>query len=201
MSTKNNALVAVAAAALGVVVATGASPVCESLLNDLQVIEFGGAEVDTSGRVLVIVTIKNGLIETVRPVADASGNVKLFGDANAAMIAGKRANLTAGTKVKFVKMVKAGTIGDPIATLKTKYKAFKTEAASSLKQGTALAGKVSAAVALGWDVSVGTPENAEFVDLTARGVSVAEWKAYNDAKVVELAASLTAAGVDPLTVV
>lgn len=201
MSTKNSALVAVAAAALGVVVAAGASPVCEGLLNDLSVTQFGAAEVDSTGRVLVIVSILDGGVTTVRPVADSMGNVKLFTDANAAMLLSKRANLSPGLQVKFVKAAKAGTVGDPIAALKAKYKRFKGEAALSLKQQTTVAAKQAAAQALGWDVAVGTPEAAEYQDMVARSASITEWKQYNDAQVTALGASLTAAGIDPLTVV
>ena len=70
-----------------------------------------------------------------------------------------------------------------------------------MKQSAAVAAKVSAALSLEWDEAVGTPENVEYLDLVARSVSVTEWKAFNDAQVVSLAASLTTAGIDPLTVV
>lgn len=201
MSTKNNLLVAVAALALGVTVEANASPVCEGLLNDVSVVQFGAAEVDQTGRVLVIVSVLDGGVTTVRPVADSVGNVKLFSDANAAMQLSKRSNLVEGLQVKFVKSVKAGTVGDPIAALKAKYKRFKSEAAAALKQSNTVSAKVSAALALEWDEAAGTPENVEYLDLVARGVSVTEWKSFNDAQVVALAASLTAAGIDPLTVV
>lgn len=201
MSTKNNSLVAVAALALGVTVAADASPVCEGLLNDVGVVQFGAAEVDQTGRVMVIVSVLSGGVTEVRPVADSLGNVKLFSDANAAMQLSKRSNLAVGLQVKFVKAVKAGTVGDPIAALKAKYKRYKSEAAAALKQSAAVAAKVSAALSLEWDEAVGTPENVEYLDLVARSVSVTEWKAFNDAQVVALAASLTTAGIDPLTVV
>lgn len=170
-------------------------------MNDLNVTAFGAAEVDSNGRVLAIVSILDGSTTTVRPVADSLGNVKLFGDMNAAMSAAKRANITPGAIIKATKYVKAATIGDPLAALKAKYKRFKSEKASSEKQALLLAGKVSAAEALGWDNAVGTPENAEYLDLSARVDSVDEWKAFNTAQVTALAAALTAAGVDPVTVV
>lgn len=197
MSTKNNALVSVAAAALGLTVAANASAVCEGLLNDLEVSSFGAAEVDTSGRVLVLVTVGGA----VRPVADSLGNVRLYVDGNAAIALAKRSNIAAGVEVKFVKMVKAGTVGDPIVALKSKYKKFKAEAVASLKQSQTIAAKIAAAAALGWDTATGTPEGNEYVDMVARQVSIAEWKAYNDNKVTTLAASLTAAGIDPATVI
>jgi len=201
MSIKNNAFMAAAALALGVVIPAGASPICEGILNDVKVTEFGAAEVDSKGRVMVIVSVSIGGVVSVRPVADSAGNVRIFADGNSAVSLAKRSNLDVGVKVKFVKMATVGTVGDPVATLKAKYKKFKAEAAIALKQRDAVAGKVTAGVALGWDLAVGTPEHSEYLDLQARAVSVGEWKTYNDTKVTELAAALVAAGIDPLTVV
>lgn len=205
MSTKNNALISAAALALGVVVGAGASPICDGLLNDVNVTGFGAAEVDATGRVLVLVSITTGApgseVTTVRPVADSLGNVRLYADGNAAVALAKRANLASGVQVKFVKMDKVAAVGDPIAALKSKYKRFKTEAAAALKQIGVVTAKKSAGVALGWDTASGTPEHVEYLDIVAREVSVNEWKAFNDGKVTALAASLTAAGIDPVTVV
>lgn len=197
MSIKNNAFIAAAALALGVTVDAGASPICEGMLNDVSVTKFGAAEVDGTGRVLVLVTVAG----VVRPVADSVGNVRLYSDGNAAVALAKRSNIAPGVQVVFVKKVASGAVGDPIVALKSKYKKFKAEAAVSLKQKTAIASKIAAAAALGWDDAVGTPEGFEYLDMQARATSVDEWKAYNDAKVTELAASLTAAGIDPVTVV
>jgi len=201
MSTKNNLLVAAAALALGVTVAANASPICEGLLNDLSITQFGVAEVDTTGRVMVIVETTVGGVVTVRPVADSSGNVRVYAGADSALALSKRASLAQGVTVRFVKMAPSYSVGDPIAALKAKYKRFKSEAANSLKQSATLASKVTGAEALGWDTAVGTPENTEYSDLVSRQVSLLEWKDFNDEKVVSLAASLTAAGIDPLTVV
>ncbi len=205
MSTKNNAFVAAAATALGMVVLSGASPICDNLLNDLNVTEFGAAEVDTTGRVMVLVEITTGTggsaTTEVRPVADSLGNVRLYADGNAAVALAKRSNLAPGVQVKFVRATKVATIGDPVAALKSKYKSFKTEAALGLKQSDIVTGKKTAGEALGWDTATGTPENAEYLDIVARLASITEWKAFCDAKVTALAASLTAAGIDPSTVV
>lgn len=205
MSTKNNALIGAVAAALGLVVVAGASPICDGLLNDVNVTGFGAAEVDATGRVMVLVTITTGTggsaVHTVRPVADAAGNVRLYADGNAAVALAKRANLASGVQVKFVKADKVVTVGDPIAALKARYKRFKSEAAAALKQSQAVTLKQSAAEALGWDTATGTPENVEYLDIAARLVSIGEWKGFNDAQVTSLAASLTAAGIDPVTVV
>lgn len=201
MSTKNNALIGAAASALGMTVTAGAKPVCDGLLNDYNVTGFGAAEVDAAGRVLVLVSVLVGSVTSVRPVADANGNVRLYVDGNAAIALAKRANLGSGVQVKFVKMDKATSVGDPIVALKSRYKRFKTEGLNSAKQLLALTAKQSAAVALGWDTATGTPEFAEFTDIAARGVSLGEWNDFNAAQVTSLAASLTAAGIDPVTVV
>lgn len=205
MSTKNNSLIAAAATALGMTFVSGTSPVCEGMLNDLNVTAFGASEVDTSGKVLVLVEITTGTgggaTTAVRAVADSLGNVRLFADGNAAVALAKRSNLASGVQVKFVKADKVASIGDPVTALKAKYKRFKNEAAASLKQQTIVDGKRLAALALEWDTSTGTPEYVEYTDIVARLASVNEWKSYNDAQVIALAASLTAAGIDPLTVV
>ena len=196
-------MVAAAATALGMVVLAGTSPICENLLNDLKINGFGAAEIDAKGRVMVLVSVHNDADgkDTVRPVADASGNVRVYMDGNAAVSLAKRTNVTAGTQVKFVQFATVPNVGDPLAALKAAYKRFKNEAAAGLKQANLIFGKKTAAIALGWDTAVGTPENAEYLDIVERQTSIGEWKSYCDAKVTALAASLTASGVDPLTVV
>ena len=196
MSTKNNAFVALAALALGLTVTVGVGPVCEGLLNDYPVDTFGAAEIDASGRVLVLVTVDG----EVRPVADAMGNVRLYGDGNAAIALAKRSNITTGVEMKFVKMAKQAAVGDPILALKSKYKKFKAEALVSLKQSQTISAKLAAAEALGWNTAEGTPEGAEYADMVVRQGSIGEWKSYNDTKITTMAASLTAAGIDPATV-
>jgi hypothetical protein len=201
MSTKNNALIGAAALALGFTVTAGALPICEGLLNDITINSVGMAETDTVGRVMLIVETKVGTVITARAVADHFGNVRTYATADAALAVVKKMTLPSGLKVGFVRMDKVGTIGDPLAVLKSKYKSYKIEAAAGLKQGSAVTSKVTAAVGLGWDTATGTPENDEYLDLVIRGQSIAEWKAFCDGKVTALAAALTAAGVDPLTVV
>lgn len=201
MSTKNNALVSAVCLALGVTVAADTLPICEGLLNDVTVTGFGAAEVDATGRCMVIVSVQSGVDTVVRPVADSLGNVRLYGDANAAISLAKRTNITAGTQTKYVKFNEVVTVGDPVVALKAKYKRFKTEREASVKQAAVVATKLTAAAALGWDAASGTPENVEYLDLVARAASINEWKAYNEAKISSLAASLTASGIDPATVI
>lgn len=201
MSLKANALVAVAALALGVNVSAGEKPICEGLLNDFPVTGFGFAEVDSTGRCLVIVSVDVGDGVKVRPVADQQGNTKLFASADGAVSLSKRCNMASNIGIQYRRFVTSGTVGDPVAQLKTRFKSAKAEEATAIKNETALAQKVTAAEALGWDTGVGTPENAEYLDLQDRVTSVQEWKAKIAAKKTALAASLTAAGVDPLTVI
>lgn len=199
MSTKNNAFVAIAALSLGLTVQAGAKPVCDSMLNDLNVTTFGMSEVDAAGRVLVIVGITSGGVEVIRPVCDVRGDVRLFSGADMAVALSKRSKLGAATVVRFVRFQSVGTVGDPVASLKAKHKATKIEGVASAKSVTLLASKVSAGIALGWNTATGTPEATEYADLVQRQFSIAEWNAANVASLAALAASLTAAGVNPDT--
>ena len=201
MSLKANALIPAVALALGVTVDATAGPVCEGVLNDYPVSTFGFAEVDATGRSLAIVSVDAGEGVKVRVVADSLGNAKLFGSADAVIALSKRCMMASNVAIQYRRFVSTGTVGDPVAALKSKYKSAKTEEATAVKQEAALTQKVAAAVALGWDTSTGTPENLEYVDLTNRKTSITEWKTLIGAKKTALAASLTAAGVDPLTVV
>lgn len=201
MSLKANALIPAVALALGVTMTATAGPVCEGVLNDYPVTSFGFAEVDSTGRSLAIVAVDVGNGPEVRVVADSLGNAKLFGSADAVIALSKRCLMAANVAISYRRYVATGTVGDPVAALKSKYKAAKTEEAAAIKQETSLTQKVAAGVALGWDVSTGTPENLEYVDLTNRKTSITEWKTLIAAKKTALAASLTSAGVDPLTVV
>lgn len=202
MSLKANALIPAVAVALGVTVDATAGPVCESVLNDYPVTSFGFAEVDATGRSMAIVTVETvSGSPKVRVVADSTGNAKLFASADAVIALSKRCLMAANVSINYRRFVATGTVGDPVAALKSKYKSAKTEEAAAVKQEAALVQKVAAAVALGWDTSTGTPENLEYVDLTKRKDSVTEWKGLIGDKKTALAASLTAAGVDPLTVV
>ena len=202
MSLKNSAFVASVASALGYTVANGALPVCESLLNDRNVTTFGTAEVDATGRALVIVglteTVEGNPVETFRPVCDSAGDVKLFANTAAALSSAKRAGV-GDLEVAVVAYVKQGTVGDPIKVLIAKHKAIKVEDGNAAKGTATISTKVAAAQALGWDTAVGTPEAEEYADLVARAASVAEWKTYTASRLTALTDSLVAAGIDPVT--
>ena len=90
----------IAAEALGMTVTEGAAPVVDALLNDLSIKGFDAAEVTSTGKVVALATIAgkdaNGRdIDTIRPVGDTSGAVKLYTDLSAAITAAKRSNLPA----------------------------------------------------------------------------------------------------------
>lgn len=196
MSITNNAYLSIAATALGVTVAPGASPIVEQLLNDVAVSEIKAAEVTDKGKCLVLVTAGG----VVRPVADSSGNVKLFTDGAAVVALAKKSNLPGGQGVTIVKKAVNKPVGDPISALKSQHKQASTEAAAALKPTQTLAQQISGAKSLGWDTDPeGSTTRGEYDDLIARQASVAEWKAKCDSRVATLAAALTAAGIDPVT--
>lgn len=202
MSVKANNFLASAAVALGLTLDATAGPVAEGLMNDYTVSTFGFAEVDSTGRVLAIVSIDVGDGVKVRPVADSLGNVKLFSSADGAVALSKRTKMSSAVPVTYKRFVsQSGSVGDPVAALKSKYKASKVEEATAIKQQAVIAQKIAAAEALGWDTATGTPEGDEYADLVKRAATVDEWLTKTSEKKTALAASLTAAGVDPLTVV
>lgn len=201
MSTKNNAIMLAAAAAVGVAVGA-AGPVVESLLNDVTVSDAKIVAFDKTGRVVMFVTVDTGSGAQVRPVADSMGNVRLLGNAAAAVSSLKRAAPSA--TATYTPFVAVSAVGDPVKALIAKHKAAKTEAAkanAALNTAqTGIVSLVSAAAALGWDTAAnGTPEAQEYADLLKRQASVTEWKDKADALVTQYTASLTAAGIDPVT--
>ena len=202
MSVKNNQLLGAAALALGLTVAPNLPPVAEGLLDNLAVLAMAAAEVpDSTGRVLVFVTLMDGANQVVRPVADSNGNVRLFADGSAIVALSKKINLVPGALVRFVRAVKTAAVGDPIVSLKAKYKRMKAEAATAGAKHAELLAKQSAAVSLGWDTALGSPENDEFLDIVERVNTLDEWQTTVDGIRASLASALNSAGIDPATVV
>lgn len=206
MSVKNNQLLAAAALALGLTITAGRPAIAEGLLNDLTIKSMDAAEVsDGSGRVVVFVTVSEDVAgvptDVVRAVADTSGNVRLFGDGSAVVALSKRSNIVPGTAVRFVRFTKPASVGDPIISLKAKFKRTKLENTQATAKKGELVAKQSAAASLGWDTAVGTPENVEYLDIAARLVTVTEWETVTGTIKATLSAALTAAGIDPATVV
>lgn len=202
MSTKNNAFVIGALAAAGLAaVNASASPVLETLLNDYKVRTVNVVQVDQLGRCMVFAGIESADAESVvvRPVANASGDIKLYSDIGAVTPLLKRAKLTMNAEVRIFRKLYSPQLANPIATLKTQYKSFKSEKLVVDKAKVQIDAQVVAVVALGYDQSNGTPERAEYDDYLARRASVNEAIAYCAARITALAASLRAAGFDPET--
>ena len=202
MSVRINKTIPFALAALGVALSAGANPVCEGLLNDYTVTKVGIAQVDDTGRCIMVVSIDNGdAADVVRAVASASGDVKLFGDLASAQALILRAKFAPATVVSFVRKEKTRPLGDPLAALKSLYKAFKAEKMTGEKALVKIAALVVAADAVGWNTAVGTPEAFEYADYGQKRATVTESVSFATGRIAALAASLSAAGVDPLTVV
>ena len=201
MSVRINKNLPFAVLALGIEVAL-ASPVVEGLLNDFTVEQIRIAQVDDSGRCIMLADIKNSAGATqVRPVATSSGDVKLFTDLASAQALILRAKFTLGASVTFVRKEKSSPIGDPVAALKKLYKAFKLEKMKGVAAAVKIAASIQAGTALGYNHAVGTPEAIEFADYMAKAQTVAESVDFCTGRIAALAASLTAVGIDPLTVV
>jgi hypothetical protein len=202
MTVKNNAFVAAAATLLNVTPTAGEFPLIESMVDNIQIKKFEAAEInDGSGKVIVFVTVMDGAVEVVRPIADSNGNVKLFSDATSVVGMVKKATLVAGCSMRFVRFNKVGTIGNPLASLKAKYKRAKVENVGAAAKVVTITAEKSAAVSQGWDTAIGSPENAEYLDLVDRFNALTEWADTTAAMKTSLSAALTAAGIDPATVV
>lgn len=200
MSVKVNKFLAAAAVAVGVT--AGATPISENLLNDQPVKALDAAEVsDGSGKVLVFATVTEGGVDVSRAVADVSGNVRLYPDGSAVVALSKKTNLVPGASVNFVRFNKAATVGDPIQSLKAKYKKAVAESALAEAKRVERTNMNTAAAAQGWDTAIGTPEYEEYQDLVLRLATVQEWADKLAAQKTTLGAALTAAGIDPATVV
>lgn len=202
MSTKVNLLLPAVYLALGIAAPEVVqSPVLETLLNDYKVSGLEVVQVNDSGRCIVMAYVQVAAEPvSLRPVANANGDIKLFADMGAVYPLIKRAKLV-GATVSFYRKDKAVSIGDPVAMLKGLYKSFKAEKAVADKNKVFLQGRMLATQALGWDVAVGTAERFEYDDFVQRLESVNEALAYCTSRIAALAASLLAAGVDPVTVV
>ena len=202
MSRKANLLLVAATAALGITLTAGAKPVAEALINDYTIKAVNIAQVDDSGKCVAIVTLAVGTgPDVVRAVADASGDVRVYGDFGATQGLVSRANMNATCIVTFKRKLKESVEVNPLSALKSKYKAFKAEKMLADKNKLIAANNITAAVAVGYDTAVGTLEAETYVDLLNKQATVVEWYDFAAARTAALAASLTAAGIDPATVV
>lgn len=193
MSTKINALIPAAAAAAGIPIPT-ISPVAEPLLATLAVTAIYCAEIqDASGKFMMFATIG----ADTRAVAGTDGNVKLYANSLAALRAAKIANLAG--KLEFSIYEKIPTVGDPLASLQTRYKQACAKGFSSIEKLDVINQKITNAETFGWDASTGATLT-EYNDLISRRDVVQQWRDTALTQIVDLAARLTSVGVDPVTV-
>lgn len=203
MSTRINKNIPFALAAMGGISLNAESPhVIEGLLNDYTVSNVMLAQVDDMGRCVMVVECQaaDGPVK-LRAVASSNGDVKLFKDLASAQALILRARFALGAGVTFYRKEKTRTLGDPIAALKALYKSFKAEKLVGDTAGAKIVALITAGTALGWNTAVGTPEAYEFADYLEKQATVAESVLYAAGRITALAASLTAAGIDPATVV
>lgn len=201
MSIKINLFLPAAAAAAGVT-ATAAAALADGLLSVKQVKALACAEIsDGTGKVMVFATIKNADAdgtESVRPVADSDGNIKLYSNASAALKLAKSSNLLPGALVTFAPYAKTVAVGDPLAALKARYKIACSKGFAALSKSGAMRDKINTAETFGWDTSTGATL-AEYNDLLARQVALTEWQTAAIALVDTLGERLRSVGIDPAT--
>lgn len=193
MSRKNNALLVALVAAAGSGQAMGAG-IVEGLVNDKAVTAWTVYETDAAtGRAVLVVTVGGAN----RPVTDSAGDVRIYASTQAAVQVAKRNG--GGDSAIVYLCEKSSAVGDPVKALIARHKSMKSEDVKAGAAKTGIDAKVSAAVALGWSVAVGTPEADEYQDLIARQSVVQEWKTYTAATLTSLTDSLTGAGINPVT--
>lgn len=200
MSIANNQLAATASQRIGA--SMYGQPIIESMLNDVAVEEVRAAEVTSKGKCIAFAFVNkgDGNPAIARPIASATGDVKLYPDAASVVRAARSSSLQDNGKITIAKMLPTATVGDPIAMLKARHKAAVKEAASSQAALTAINTKVAGAQSLGWDTApAGSAEKNQFDDFTQRAAVIAEWNAANVARVTQYASALTTAGIDPAT--
>ncbi len=196
MSVVNNKYVPIAMGLLQLSLDKLGPVIVDALLNDVPIGSFAVIEIDSKGRSVALAYSD----EKVRPVADNSGNVRLFSSADTAIILGKRSNLPAGMPMAYIKVERSTNIGDPVASLKSKHKSAKTEAANASNSLVKLSQKQAAAISLGWgNAAVGSAELAEFEDIGARVSAVSEWAQTSSTRLQTFTDALVSAGIDPLT--
>ena len=132
-----------------------------------------------------------------RAVAGTDGNVKLYANSLAALRAAKIANLAG--KLEFSIYEKIPTVGDPLASLQTRYKQACVKGFASIDKLKIVNDKITNAETFGWDTSTGATRT-EYSDLISRRNVVQQWHDAAQTQIVDLAARLTSVGVDPVTV-
>lgn len=168
----------------------------DAQLNDVTV--TGGIVfdlLDGSGRAMAMAEVGSDY----RPITDTLGNVRIY-KTGATAIAALRRLCMGNIQFTYKKKVKAGSAGDPIKALISKYKSCKAEEASAVEKTAEIEAKVAGAEALEWDTAAaGTPENLEYLDLSNRSTVVNQWRVATQNRKTTLEAALTSAGIDLVT--
>lgn len=168
----------------------------EQLLNNIAgITAMRIIETDDRGACVVFFAVG----ADVKVITDAKGDVRVFGDASSALGAVKRAGVGSGVAVTIRKFDPVVSVGSPLKSLINSHKFAKREAATAAVNLAAINVEKGAAEAQNWNLQVGTPKRAEYDDIAERSAIVNEWKAATDASVIAFAASLTAAGISPIT--
>ena len=201
MSIKNNTFLAAAAAAVGATASADAA-IVDALLAQVLVKRIRGAEInDGTGKVILFADINsdNEVGYVTRPVTDSAGNVKLYSDTAAAMRLSRSANLATGAVISFTTYKKPTSVGDPLDSLKARYKVACSKGFAAKKQFDAISQKIAVATQFGWDTSSGATY-AEYQDLQARKAVLNEWQNMAINQIDDLGNRLSSAGVEPTTV-
>ena len=194
MSIKINALIPAAAAAAGIPTPT-ASPIAESLLATVPVLEIHCSEIaDSGGKIMMFAKVG----ADTRAVAGTDGNVKLYSTAIAALKAAKAADLRG--PLQFALYEKPITVGDPLEGLKTRYKSSCSKGWAAVNKYEQLRQKIDRARIFGWDEATG-PTRAEYNDLEARLLVLLEWRDTAISQVSGLETLLSDVDVDPASIV
>ena len=203
MSVKNNTLLASAVAALALTLTPAREAIAETLMDNIEVSAINFAEVTAAGGCIGIVSIATGTLGAVevRAIANANGDVKLFANLAAAAVLVKRCKMSTGAEVKYIRMDDTASATNPVNRLIAAYKSASRDKVSATSKVADLDGLIVAAVGAGDDTAVGTPNYKQWQDYGKRKQTVLEVKDWSTAAMVTLAASLTAAGVNPLTLV
>lgn len=183
------------AAALAATVSIDGKTV-EQLLNDtVGVTAMRIVETDDKGSCVIFYNV--GTVSKV--VTDTKGDVRVYSDSSSALGAVKRAGVGSGVAVTVRKFDQVVSVGSPVKSLINAHKFSKREAVTAAENFAAIGVQKSAAEAQNWNTQVGTPQRAEYDDIAERSAIVNEWKTLTDTRLVALAASLTAAGISPVT--
>jgi hypothetical protein len=193
MSIRKTNIAMAAALAAGV---TLAGQTAEPMLDNISgITAMRIVETDAKGACVLFYTVGTD----TKVVTDLKGDVRVYGGSDLALAAVKRAGVGSAVAVSIRKFDPVVNVGSPVQSLINSHKSAVREAKSALDNRGAIVTAKAAAEAQGWNSQVGTPQRAEYDDIVTRLAVVTEWKTSIDERVNSLAASLTNAGISPVT--